>query len=141
MKIGIINGPNLNLLGNREQATYGNETFEEFLTKLNNEFQDVNFDVRQSNVEGELINFLHEMNADSEIHGILLNAGAYTHTSLAIGDAVAGIEKPVIEIHISNIFAREDFRHNSFVGRVALGSISGFGLKSYTLGVKALLEK
>ncbi|MEZ4722726.1 MAG: type II 3-dehydroquinate dehydratase [Flavobacteriales bacterium] len=140
MKIAIVNGPNLNLTGHREPEVYGSETFEAFVARLDQEFSEVEFIYLQSNVEGELINFMHELNKQQDIKGILLNAGGYTHTSIALGDAVAGIDKPVIEIHMSNIFAREDFRHVSYVGRAAIGSISGFGMDSYTLGVQKLLS-
>jgi 3-dehydroquinate dehydratase II len=140
MKIGIVNGPNLNLLGKREVDLYGNRSFKDYQEKLALSFPGVEFQFCQSNVEGELINFLHAMNEDLELQGILLNAGGYTHTSVAMGDAVAGIDKPVVEIHISNIFAREEFRHKSYIGRAAIGSISGFGLGSYDLGVLAILK-
>ena len=134
MKILIINGPNLNLLGTREPTVYGNQTFEEYLTTLKVKFTAIQFDYFQSNVEGELINALHK--ADKNVGGIILNAGAYTHTSIAIADAVAGISVPVIEVHISNIFAREDYRHVSYLGKHCKGSISGFGLMSYDLALQ-----
>jgi 3-dehydroquinate dehydratase-2 len=138
MKISIINGPNLNLLGTREPTVYGNQTFEAYYETLKQQFPSVSFDYFQSNVEGELINRLHEVGFSSD--AILLNAGAYTHTSVAIGDAIKGIESNVIEIHISNTFAREDFRHTSYITPVAKGLIIGFGLDSYRLGVESALH-
>jgi 3-dehydroquinate dehydratase-2 len=137
MKILIINGPNLNLLGTREPEVYGNKTFEAYLTELKSKFPAVTFDYFQSNVEGELINKLHA--AGKNFTGIILNAGAYTHTSLAIADAVAGISTPVVEVHISNIFAREDYRHVSYLGKHCKGSVSGFGLKSYEIALQSFL--
>ncbi|HTA63301.1 MAG TPA: type II 3-dehydroquinate dehydratase [Bacteroidia bacterium] len=139
MKILIINGPNLNLLGTREPTVYGNQTFEEYLTELKAKFPTVQFDYFQSNVEGELINALHK--ADKNVDGIILNAGAYTHTSIAIADAVAGISVPVVEVHISNIFAREDYRHVSYLGKHCKGSVSGFGLMSYDLALQYFISK
>ena len=138
MKISIINGPNLNLLGTREPSVYGSQTFEDYYTSLQDKFPQINFDYFQSNIEGELINQLHEQGFSSD--AILLNAGAYTHTSVAIGDAIKGIDSPVIEIHISNTFAREDFRHTSYITPVAKGLIIGFGLDSYRLAVESLLK-
>lgn len=139
MEIQIINGPNLNLLGNRENEIYGNQSFEFFLEKLKKQFPAIRFKYFQSNVEGEIINALHDSGTNSD--GIILNAGAYTHTSIAIADAVAAIAVPVVEVHISNIFSREDFRHLSYLGRNCAGSISGFGLQSYTLAVQYFIEK
>ena len=139
MKILIINGPNLNLLGTREPTVYGNQTFEEYLTTLKAKFPAVQFDYFQSNVEGELINALHK--ADKNVDGIILNAGAYTHTSIAIADAVAGISVPVVEVHISNIFAREDYRHVSYLGKHCKGSVSGFGLMSYDLALQYFISQ
>lgn len=139
MKISIINGPNLNLLGTREPSVYGNKTFDEYYVELQKIFPKVTFDYFQSNVEGELINRLHEVGFSSDT--ILLNAGAYTHTSVAIGDAIKGINSSVIEIHISNTFAREDFRHTSYLTPVVKGLIIGFGLDSYRLGVESVLNK
>lgn len=138
MKVMIINGPNLNLVGIREKKVYGDLSFETFYSEMKKKYHGVVLDYYQSNVEGELINKLQD--AGFEYHGIILNAGAYTHTSLAIADAVAAIKTPVIEVHISNIFAREDFRHVSYVGRHCVGSISGFGLSVYELALKYFTE-
>ena len=137
MKISIINGPNLNLLGTREPKVYGSQTFESYYQSLIERFPQVEFDFFQSNVEGELINRLHEVGFSSDL--ILLNAGAYTHTSVALGDAIKSIDTSVIEIHISNTFSREDFRHTSYITPVAKGLIVGFGLDSYRLGVESLV--
>lgn len=137
MKISIINGPNLNLIGTREPKVYGNQSFEDYYKDLQKRFPQVDFDYFQSNVEGELINRLHEVGFSSDL--ILLNAGAYTHTSVALGDAIKSIDTSVIEIHISNTFAREDFRHTSYITPVAKGLIIGFGLDSYRLGVESVL--
>jgi 3-dehydroquinate dehydratase-2 len=139
MKISIINGPNLNLLGTREPTVYGNQSFQDYYKDLQKRFPQVDFDYFQSNVEGELINRLHEVGFSSDL--ILLNAGAYTHTSVALGDAIKSIDTSVIEIHISNTFAREDFRHTSYITPVAKGLIIGFGLDSYRLGVESVLEE
>ncbi|MBI1779759.1 MAG: type II 3-dehydroquinate dehydratase [Sphingobacteriales bacterium] len=139
MKIAIINGPNLNLLGKREPGVYGNKSFEEYLDELKAKFPNVNFIYYQSNVEGELINEIQRVGF--EYDGIVLNPGGYTHTSVAIGDAVAAIKVPVVEVHISNVQAREDFRKISHVSAKAAGSIIGLGLKGYELAVKYLLEK
>lgn len=133
MKIAIINGPNLNLLGKREPEIYGSESFETYLDELKKKYKSIEFIYFQSNVEGEIINKLQELGFSSD--GIILNAGAYTHTSLAIADAVGALKTPVVEVHISNIFAREEFRHVSYLGAKCIGSISGFGLKSYELAV------
>ncbi len=133
MKILIINGPNLNLLGKREPEVYGDSSFENYLQDLKKRFQGTEIDYFQSNVEGELINELQRVGFSYD--GIILNAGAYTHTSRAIADTIASISTPVIEVHISNIFAREDYRHVSFLGSKCIGSISGFGLKSYELAL------
>jgi len=138
MKILVINGPNLNLLGTREPTVYGNQTFEEYFSALKTKYPGVQLDYFQSNVEGELINALHK--ADKNVGGIILNAGAYTHTSIAMADAVAGISAPVVEVHISNIFAREDYRHVSYLGKHCKGSISGFGLKGYDLALQAFIS-
>jgi 3-dehydroquinate dehydratase-2 len=129
----IINGPNLNLLGTRETEIYGSVPFDEYLEQLRMQFPKLNITFFQSNIEGEIINNLHEMGFKAT--GILMNAGGFTHTSIAIGDAVAAIQTPVVEIHISNIFAREEFRHKSFIAPNAMGIISGFGLESYRLGI------
>lgn len=129
----IINGPNLNLLGTRETEIYGSVPFDEYLEQLRMQFPKLNITFFQSNIEGEIINNLHEMGFKAT--GILMNAGGFTHTSIAIGDAVAAITTPVVEIHISNIFAREEYRHKSFIAPYAMGIISGFGLESYRLGV------
>ncbi|MBQ2025116.1 MAG: type II 3-dehydroquinate dehydratase [Paludibacteraceae bacterium] len=137
MKFIIINGPNLNLLGTREPEIYGNQGFEQYLTTLRQQFPMVEIDYYQSNVEGELINKLHEVGFSYT--GIILNAGAYTHTSIAIGDAIKAINTPVIEVHLSNVFARESYRHESFLTPVCKGCISGFGLKSYQLALQSFL--
>ncbi|NTW34385.1 MAG: 3-dehydroquinate dehydratase [Bacteroidetes bacterium] len=133
MKIAIINGPNLNLLGTRETSVYGNVSFEEFLLKLRDDFPTHLIEYYQSNVEGEIINKLQEVGFSYD--GIILNAGGYTHTSVAIADAVAAIKTPVVEVHISNIFAREDYRCISLIASKCKGSISGFGLNSYRLAL------
>ena len=138
MKISIINGPNLNLLGTREPTVYGTLTFEDYFNTIQKRFPKVNFEYYQSNVEGELINKLHEVGFSAD--AILLNAGAYTHTSVAIGDAIKAIDSPVIEVHISNTFAREEFRHTSYITPVARGLIIGFGLDSYRLAVESMLS-
>ena len=137
MNIIIINGPNLNLLGKREPAIYGNLTFEEYLATLRLSFPKMNIDYFQSNVEGELINKLHETGFTSD--GIILNAGGYTHTSVAIGDAVKAIDTPVVEVHISNVMQREEFRHISYISAAAKGVISGFGLDSYRLALLSFM--
>jgi 3-dehydroquinate dehydratase-2 len=137
MKLLILNGPNLNLLGKREPAIYGSETFEAYLKVLQAKYSNIELHYFQSNIEGELIDKLHEVGFSYE--GIVLNAAAYTHTSVGIGDAVKGIETPVIEVHISNVHAREEFRHKSFIAPNAKGVISGFGLKSYDLAIDSFL--
>ncbi len=139
MKILILNGPNLNLQGRRDTDVYGTKTFEEFLTELRNAYPEVEIDYFQSNVEGELINALHR--SMGVYDGVVLNAGGYTHTSVALRDAVAAVSTPVVEVHISSILAREEFRHQSLLAAVAIGSIMGFGLDSYRLGVEALKMK
>jgi 3-dehydroquinate dehydratase-2 len=136
MKISIINGPNLNLLGKREPGVYGHTDFETFLGALKGRFTDIDFSYFQSNVEGELINELQRVGF--EYDGIVLNPGGYTHTSVAIGDAIAAITTPVVEVHISNIHAREDFRKISHVSAKVAGTISGLGLKGYALAVEFL---
>ena len=132
-RIIIINGPNLNLIGKREPHIYGDESFEEHLNKLKIEFSAIQLDYYQSNVEGELVTKLQEVGFDFD--GIILNAGGYTHTSVAIADAVAAINTPVIEVHISNVYARESFRHESKMARHCKGVIAGMGLGSYRLGI------
>lgn len=133
MKILIINGPNLNLLGSREPKTYGEQTFAEFFQNLKQKFSEVDLESYQSNIEGEIIDKLQS--ADKNFDGIILNAAAYTHTSVGIGDAVKAIATPVVEVHISNTSAREEFRHKSFIAANAKGVILGFGLQSYELAV------
>jgi len=135
-RIQIINGPNLNLLGKREPEVYGNKCFDEYLRKLKAEFPAIEFGYFQSNIEGDIIDKLHDVGFEAD--GIILNAGAYTHTSVAIGDAVKAITSPVVEVHISNVFQREGFRHVSYIAPAAIGSISGFGLDSYRLAVMGL---
>lgn len=137
MKIIIINGPNLNLLGKREPEMYGSETFEDIFKSLQSKFSNVELSYFQSNIEGELIGKLHEVGFDYD--GIILNAAAYTHTSVGIGDAVKGIETPVVEVHISNVHAREEFRHVSYIAPNAKGVILGFGMKSYELAIESFL--
>jgi 3-dehydroquinate dehydratase-2 len=139
MNIAIINGPNLNLLGKRETDIYGNMPFEKYLDELRGVFPAVSFHYYQSNVEGELINELQRVGYDHD--GIVLNPGGYTHTSVAIGDAIAAIKTPVVEVHISNVHAREDFRKLSHVSGKAAGSIFGLGLKGYELAVRWLVER
>ncbi|BDS12661.1 type II 3-dehydroquinate dehydratase [Aureispira anguillae] len=138
MKILIINGPNLNLLGKREPEIYGNTSFQDFYLELQVEFPQIELQYYQSNVEGQLIDKLHEVGFEWD--GIVLNAGAYTHTSLALADAIAGITTPVIEVHISNVFAREKIRHHSFIAPHCIGSISGLGLQSYKLALRYWLD-
>ncbi|MDE3213457.1 MAG: type II 3-dehydroquinate dehydratase [Bacteroidota bacterium] len=137
MKIAIINGPNLNLLGTREPDIYGGETFDHFFVRMRKKYETIDFDYFQSNVEGELINEIHE--AAKTMNGIILNAGAYTHTSIAIGDAVAAVRIPVVEVHVSNIEAREEFRRYSHISAKCSGTIFGFGLKGYMLAVESFL--
>ncbi|MDO4782315.1 MAG: type II 3-dehydroquinate dehydratase [Capnocytophaga felis] len=139
MKIAIINGPNLNLLGKREPEIYGKQTFEDFFEDLQKKYPQTQLIYFQSNVEGEIINKIHEIGFNYS--GIILNAGAYTHTSIAIADAIKSIQTPVIEVHISNTFARETYRHHSYISPVAKGVILGFGMKSYELALLSFLEK
>lgn len=139
MKISIINGPNLNLLGKRETDIYGNMPFEQFLDLLKKKYADIEISYFQSNVEGEIVNELQRVGFDYD--GIILNAAAYTHTSIAIGDAVAAIKTPVVEVHISNVHAREDFRHLSYLSGKAAGSIVGLGLKGYELAIDYFISK
>ena len=138
MKIIIINGPNLNLLGKREPNVYGSDSFEDYFESLQHKYSTIDFFYFQSNIEGEIIDKLHEVGFNYD--GIILNAAAYTHTSVGIGDAVKAIETPVVEVHISNVHAREEFRHQSFIAANAKGVIVGFGLKSYELAVQSFLE-
>jgi 3-dehydroquinate dehydratase-2 len=138
MKIKIINGPNLNLLGRREPEKYGHSSFEDYLTVLKSRYPEIVFEFFQSNIEGEIIDEIQTSGFSCD--GIILNAGGYTHTSVSIADAIAAVESKVIEVHITNISAREDFRHTSLIGRNCAGSISGFGLDSYRLAVEALIE-
>lgn len=137
MKIIIINGPNLNLLGKREPEIYGSKSFEDYFRELQLKFDNIELFYYQSNVEGELINKLHEVGFTYD--GIILNAAAYTHTSVGLGDAIKGIETPVIEVHISNIHAREKFRQHSFISPNANGVLFGFGLKGYDLAIQSFL--
>jgi len=138
MKIQIINGPNLNLLGKREPSVYGAESFESFFEVLKSKFSQHELHYYQSNVEGELINKLHETGFSFD--GIILNAGAYTHTSVAIHDAIGAIKTPVVEVHISNVYAREEFRHKSLITSKCAGMITGFGLKGYEMALRFLTE-
>ncbi len=137
MKIIILNGPNLNLLGIREKSIYGNSSFAHYYEKIVNYYKNVEFEYFQSNVEGEIVNYLQKAGFSAD--GIILNAGAYTHTSIAIRDAIAAITTPVVEVHISNILTRENFRHESVIGPVCKGTIMGFGLDSYRLGIESFL--
>lgn len=139
MKIAIINGPNLNLLGKRETGIYGDSSFEAFFDRLRKKYPEVSFHYFQSNVEGELVNEIQRVGFDYD--GIILNPAAYTHTSVAIGDAIAAIKAPVVEVHISNVHAREDFRKFSHVSAKAAGSIFGLGLKGYELALQYLISK
>ena len=141
MKILILNGPNLNLLGRREPHIYGSETFEDYLDILRKNYPSVSIEYLQSNHEGVLIDKLHEIGFDTNYVGVVLNAGALTHTSVAIGDAIGGIKIPVVEVHISNVHARESFRHHSYISAKAAGIIVGMGLMGYKLGVEFLLTK
>ncbi|MDD2476543.1 MAG: type II 3-dehydroquinate dehydratase [Dysgonamonadaceae bacterium] len=138
MKIQIINGPNLNLLGKREPEVYGSQSFDAYLMLLKEKFSSIQLNYFQSNIEGEIIDKIHETGFDYD--GIILNAGAYTHTSIAIGDAIKAISAPVIEVHISNVYSREEFRHVSHISSSCKGTISGFGMNSYSLAVSALIE-
>ena len=137
MKLIIINGPNLNLLGRREPEIYGSKTFEDFFKELQLKYKELEILYFQSNIEGEIIDKLHEVGFDYD--GIILNAAAYTHTSVGIGDAVKGITTPVVEVHISNIHAREEFRQHSYISPNASGVLFGFGLKGYDLGIQSFL--
>ncbi|WP_103068316.1 type II 3-dehydroquinate dehydratase [Aquimarina sediminis] len=137
MKILILNGPNLNLLGKREPDVYGKQTFEEFFNQLQSNFETIKLSYFQSNIEGELITKIQE--ADDDFDGVILNAGAYTHTSIGIGDAIKAISTPVIEVHISNTFGREEFRHQSYISPNAQGVILGFGIQSYILAIQSFM--
>lgn len=139
MKIAIINGPNLNLLGKREPGIYGSETFEDFFSRLKAKHSGVELSYFQSNVEGELINELHRIGFG--VDGVVMNPGGYTHTSVAIADAISAITAPVIEVHISNIYAREEFRKHSIVSSKCKGSISGLGLRGYDLAIQYFLAQ
>ena len=139
MKLLIINGPNLNLLGNREPEVYGSQPFESYLKKLRKHYHEITIEYFQSNIEGEIINALQK--AGYLYDGIIINAGGYTHTSVAIADAVKAIKTPVVEVHISNTFAREPFRHTSFLAAFVKGSIIGFGMESYRLAIESLVTK
>ncbi len=138
MRIQIINGPNLNLLGKREPGVYGSQSFDSYFEQLKKLHTLLEIDYYQSNIEGEIINKIHEVGFNYD--GIVLNAGAYTHTSVAIGDAIRAIDTPVVEVHISNIYARELFRHISHISSSCVGTISGFGMNSYNLAINALVE-
>lgn len=137
MKIQIINGPNLNLLGTREPGVYGSKSFEDYFVELKDRYKDIELTYFQSNVEGELINKLHEVGFSFD--GVILNGGGYTHTSVAIADAIAAIKTPVVEVHVSNIYAREEFRHVSLTGKNCKGVMTGFGLNGYRLAIESLL--
>jgi 3-dehydroquinate dehydratase-2 len=139
MNIAIVNGPNLNLLGTREPKIYGQQTFDDYLQQLRKKFPAVNISYYQSNVEGELINYLHSCMGKTD--GIVLNAGAYTHTSIAIADAISAIIIPVVEVHISNVLGREEFRKTSYIAAKCLGSISGLGLDGYGLAIQYFMTK
>ena len=139
MKILIINGPNLNLLGKREPEIYGSHSFEDFFVGLKEKYAQIDLEYFQSNVEGELINKIHEVGF--EYDGILLNAGGYTHTSVAISDAIAAVVAPVLEVHISNIYKREEFRHKSIISKECIGMIAGLGMDGYDLGIQYFLTK
>ncbi|KQS28425.1 type II 3-dehydroquinate dehydratase [Pedobacter sp. Leaf194] len=139
MRIQIINGPNLNLLGVREPSIYGNTSIEDYIAELKEIYSIVDIDYFQSNIEGELINKLHEVGFSYD--GIILNAGGYTHTSVAIADAIAAIKTPVVEVHISNIYAREEYRHVSLTGKNCQGVLTGFGMNGYRLALESLLIK
>jgi len=138
MKIHIINGPNLNILGKREPEIYGKSSFHDYLDEIKAKYTDVEISFFQSNIEGEIVSELQE--ADDNVDGIILNAAAYTHTSVAIADAIKAIDTPVVEVHISNVFERESFRHHSYLSPVVIGTIGGFGLKSYELALQSFLD-
>jgi len=138
MDIQIINGPNLNMLGTREPGIYGSTSFDEYLSELRLAFPDISFSYSQSNIEGEIVTLIQKAGTSSD--GIILNAGGYSHTSVAIADAVSSIRKPVVEVHISNLLSREEFRHTSLTGKVCRGTIMGFGLDGYRLATEALVK-
>lgn len=137
MKIQIINGPNLNLLGKREPEIYGTITFDKYFEELKKLYQDIELFYFQSNIEGELINKIHEIGFDFD--GIILNAGGYSHTSISLADAIASVDTQVVEVHVSNVYSREEFRHKSFISKVCKGVIVGFGLESYKLAINSFL--
>lgn len=138
MKIQIINGPNLNLLGMREPDVYGSDSFDNYMEMLRRQYPEIEFSYFQTNIEGDIINKIHEVGFSYD--GIILNAGGYTHTSVAIRDAIKTVATPTIEVHISNVHSREEFRHHSMISAVCMGVIAGFGLSSYSLGVQALIQ-
>jgi len=139
MKIQIINGPNLNLLGKRETSIYGNQSFDEFLVVLKKRFPSIEILYYQSNVEGEIINKIHEVGFSFD--GIIINAGAYTHTSVAIHDAIGGIKTPVVEVHISNVYGREEYRHKSLITSKCVGMLTGFGMEGYAMALNYFRDK
>jgi 3-dehydroquinate dehydratase II len=139
MKIQIINGPNLNLLGKREPSVYGNQSFEDFFETLKTRFKDLELHYYQSNVEGEIVNKLHEVGFTFD--GIIINAGAYTHTSVAIHDALGAIKTPAVEVHISNVYAREEFRHKSLITSKCIGMLTGFGMEGYAMALSFLKDR
>jgi 3-dehydroquinate dehydratase-2 len=139
MKIQIINGPNLNLLGKRETSIYGDQSFDQFFESLKQRFPSMSLNYYQSNVEGEIINKIHEVGFSFD--GIIINAGAYTHTSVAIHDAIGGIKTPVVEVHISNVYAREEFRHKSLITSKCVGMMTGFGMEGYALALEYFKNK
>ena len=138
MKILVLNGPNLNLLGKREPEIYGNQSFQDYFNELKLNFKEIELEYYQSNIEGDLLNKIHEVGFSYD--AIIFNAGAYTHTSIALGDAIKGVETPVIEVHISNVHSREDFRHTSYIAPYCKGTIAGFGLKSYDLAIQSFMK-
>jgi 3-dehydroquinate dehydratase-2 len=139
MKIQIINGPNLNLLGKREPTIYGSQSFEEYFSVLQKQFPEIELHYYQSNVEGELINKIHEVGFSFD--GIIINAGAYTHTSVAIHDALGGIKTPTIEVHISNVYGREEFRHKSLITSKCIGMLTGFGMHGYAMAIRYFQDR
>lgn len=140
MKIALINGPNLNLLGSREPEIYGISTFDAYLNILKSKYPEIDLSYYQSNIEGELINFLHQC-FEQHFDGIILNAGAYTHTSIALADALSAIKIPAVEVHISNVFAREEYRKTSYIASKCVGSISGLGFEGYDFAIQFLMKK